>query len=378
MIMAGYEWRGEKPFQNVYLTGIVRDKLGRKMSKSLGNSPDPIDLIEKYSADGVRAGMLFCSPAGNDLPFDESLCEQGRNFANKIWNAFRLVYGWSEYVNNRPLNPTETLALRWLEARVESAKLEMENLFDRFRISEALMSVYKLIWDDFCSWFLELMKPAREEGMSRQALETVKNLFEEVLKLLHPFMPFITEEIWQSLRNRDENDYLMVAQLAGGKLPENAETVLKDMETARESVTALRGFRADKNLSFKQALPVKVKTNRPDWVSVYEPILKKLVNTESVETVETAPAGWLSVVVSGFEFLISAAGTIDIVAESQKLEAEIAYTEGFRNSVLQKLSNEKFVANAKPDLVERERQKLADADAKLATLLENLKNLRVN
>jgi valyl-tRNA synthetase len=373
MIIAGYEWRGQRPFENVYLTGIVRDKLGRKMSKSLGNSPDPLELIAKYSADGVRVGMLLCSPAGNDLKFDESLCEQGRNFVNKLWNAYRLVHGWGGQLSDRAANPTETLALEWFAQRVAEAAHELEGQFGQFRLSEALMTVYKLVWDDFCSWFLEVLKPGREDGLSREVYSRTLDLFEDLLRLLHPFTPFITEEIWNALRPRADRELLIVARLPEFASPDGAR--LRDMEEIREVVTALRAFRSEKNLAYKIVLPVAIKTRRTELFTAYLPVVQKLANVEFAGFADQSVAGAFSVVVRSHELYITAEGAVDLEAERKKLTDEIEYTEGFRRSVEAKLANEKFVANAKPELVEKERQKLADALAKLATLRESLAHL---
>jgi valyl-tRNA synthetase len=379
MIIAGMEWRkndnkkGIPPFKNVYLTGIVRDKQGRKMSKSLGNSPDPLDLIAKYGADGVRMGMLLCSPAGNDLPFDESLCEQGRNFINKLWNAYKLVGMWEANAAEAAPTPQQTLAQQWMRARLTQVQGEIEQSYTTFRLSEALMSVYKLAWDDFCSWYLEILKPAQGQGLPKAVLAEVKQVFEELLKLLHPFMPFITEEIWHELKQRNPGEDLIVAQVTDAPpLTDTHLQVIADMNVAREMATALRALRAEKNISMKQPIKVVAKDQRADFYDAYLPLIARLVNMESYAVQAHQPEGALGLVVAGRELFVPVAGTVDAAAERARIQKEIEYTQGFLESVMKKLSNEKFVAGAKPDVIARERAKQADAEAKLAALRQNL------
>lgn len=376
MIIAGYEYRGERPFKNVYLTGIVRDKLGRKMSKSLGNSPDPLDLIEKYGADGVRVGMLLCSPAGNDLPFDESLCEQGRNFSNKIWNAFRLMQSLSEQIDDAPQSPIEILALRWLGARLDEAALATERLFEQFRVSEALMTVYKLTWDDFCSWFLELIKP-QENKISLSAYNETILYFERLLQLLHPFMPFLTEEIASCLRERTGDECLATSQMWTPQ-PPSAE-ILKEMTEVREITASIRALRAEKNLSMKNPidLTVCVQNGETKFFQTYAPILTRFTRARSLDLTKEKPGGAYPLVVLSYELFIQGEGenVFDAEAERKKIQEEIDYTRDFLKGVDAKLSNEKFVQNAKPDVLARERQKKQDAEARLSVLQNSLNNI---
>ncbi len=370
MIIAGYEYRGELPFKNVYLTGIVRDKQGRKMSKSLGNSPDPLDLIAKHGADGVRTGMLFSSPAGNDLPFDEKLCEQGRNFSNKIWNAFRLVKGWEVSQSPSPSN----LGIQWFEAKLNSVIAEVLDHFTKFRISDALQAVYKLIWDDFCASYLEIIKPPFGEPIDQVTYEATIVFFEKLMCLAHPFMPFITEEIWQDIRERKEGDSICVANYPiEGKIDTQ---ILADFEIVFELVTKIRETRNQKQISLKVALPLAVKTVNIDKYQALESIIQKLGNTENIEFVTENIEGATSFVIKADEFFIPLAEEIDVEAEIERLSTELAYNKGFKKSVEAKLANERFVQNAKPALVERERQKLADAESKIKAIEEALERLK--
>ncbi len=374
MIMAGHEFKGEVPFKNVYLTGIVRDKLGRKMSKSLGNSPDPLDLIEKYGADGVRVGMLLCSPAGNDLMFDESYCEQGRNFANKVWNAFRLVKGWE--VDDSLTNNNQT-AIDWFKSRFNQALVEIEDNFAQYRLSEALMATYKLVWDDFCAWYLEMIKPAYLQPVDRQTYEQTISFFEDILKLLHPFMPFITEELWHDelFGNRDEKDCCIVAQL-----PKNGEVnaqLLNDVELVKQVVTQIRNIRNNKQISPKEVLSLSVKSNSAINYSSFEPIIKKLANVDGLTNVTDKVAGAISFLAATDEFFIPFSENIDAKAEAERLQKEKEYLNGFLKSVNAKLSNERFMANAKPEIIEAEQKKKSDAEAKLRILEESLAGLAI-
>jgi len=373
MIMAGHEFRGELPFRNVYLTGIVRDKLGRKMSKSLGNSPDPLGLIEEFTADGVRVGMLLCSPAGNDLMFDESYCRQGRNFANKIWNAFRLVKGW-EVDDTLPC--TNQMAIEWFDSRFNQALGDIENNFAQFRISEALMATYKLVWDDFCAWYLEMIKPNYVDGSSlpidgETFRHTIK-FFENILKILHPFMPFITEELWHDalFGERAQLDCCIIAQLPIiGKI--NTQ-VLSDVEMVKQVITQIRNIRDEKHISPKEKLALSAKENASVRYENYENIISKLGNIGDFTIVMDKVVGAVSFMVSTDEFFIPLMDQLDPAAECARLVKDKEYYTGFLRSVNSKLSNEKFVSNARPEIVEGELKKKADAEAKLRVIEDNL------
>jgi valyl-tRNA synthetase len=369
MIMAGHEFRGKAPFKNVYLTGIVRDKLGRKMSKSLGNSPDPLDLIEKYGADGVRVGMLLCSPAGNDLMFDESYCEQGRNFANKVWNAFRLVKGWE--IDNTLENNNRT-AIEWFDNRFNQALTEIEDNFSQYRLSEALMATYKLVWDDFCAWYLEMIKPVYQQPIDSATYKSTIAFFENILKILHPFMPFITEELWHDelFGKRADNDCCIVA-----RLPYNGEVntqLLADVEIIKQLITQIRNIRNSKQISPKEALPLSIKANPTIAYMQYEPIITKLANISQLNMVDHKLSGSTSFMVSTDEFYIPLSESLDPLAETERLQKEREYLVGFLKSVNAKLSNERFMNNAKPEIIEVELKKKADAEAKLKILDEGL------
>jgi valyl-tRNA synthetase len=371
MIIAGYEYRGEKPFENVYLTGIVRDKLGRKMSKSLGNSPDPLDLIAQYGADAVRTGMLFSAPAGNDLLYDEKLVEQGRNFTNKIWNAFRLIKGWTAGAETPEENK---IAVVWFESKLNFALAEIEDHFSKFRISDALHTIYKLIWDDFCSWYLEMIKPEFGKPIDQTTLDKTINFFETLMKALHPFMPFITEELWHELNDRKENDCVITAQYPAAKSFD--QTVLAEGSLAFEIVTEIRNTRNTKNISPKDALRLLVRNGEKAPVKSFWPIIKKLSNLSSVEFVKEAPSTNLTpFLVRAIEFYIPLEGKVDTVKERESIAKEIAYNKGFLVSIDKKLSNEKFVNSAPPQVVEVERKKKADAEAKIKALEESLMRL---
>lgn len=383
MIMYGYEYRQEKPFSNVYLTGIVRDKQGRKMSKSLGNSPNPLELIRKYGADGVRTGMLFSSPAGNDLLFDIKLCEQGRNFANKIWNALRLVKSWQ--VDKTVDGETNQAAIGWFAARFNQAMIELEDHFSKFRISDALLTVYKLLWDDFCSWYLEMVKPAYGKGIDAMTYEATLKFFEKAMKVLHPFMPFITEEIWHLLRERQEDDCLIVAawptaDTSTDRMEADA-TVLSSGVTVFDAITQLRNIRNSRQISQKQALKLWIKTGTPQKYHQFGSIIRKMANIEAVDFTEEKVEGAVSFIVNAAqgqpdEFFVPLGDTIDVEEEIQKLEKELAYQQGFRQSVDKKLSNTRFVENAPEAVIAMERKKKADAEAKIAAIQEQLAALR--
>ncbi|WP_128547281.1 valine--tRNA ligase [Larkinella soli] len=370
MIIAGYEYKGREPFRNVYLTGIVRDKLGRKMSKSLGNSPDPLDLIGQYGADGVRTGMLFSSPAGNDLLFDEKLCEQGRNFCNKIWNAFRLVKGWTV---SETADPGDSrLAVRWFESRLNQTLNELEDHFGKYRMSDALHTVYKLIWDDFCSQYLEMIKPGFEQPISREIYEATIDFFERLMKVAHPFMPFISEEIWQDIRERADQESICVADFPKAGVVDTQ--LLADFELLFEVVSSVRNIRNGKQINPRTELPLAIRTGAPLRFDALQGLIRKMATVSEVSYV-TEKAEGVSFIIKGDEFFVNVAGEIDAEQERANLEKELEYTRGFLQSVLKKLSNEKFVANAKADVVERERRKLADAEAKVRALEESLSAL---
>lgn len=369
MIMAGHEFRGKKPFTNVYLTGIVRDKLGRKMSKSLGNSPDPIGLIEKYGADGVRVGMLLCSPAGNDLMFDEAYCEQGRNFANKVWNAFRLVKGWE--VSDQLENPNgQTIA--WFENRFSGALAEIEDNFRQYRLSEALMATYKLVWDDFCAWYLEMVKPAYQHPVDAETLKATVGFFERILKLLHPFMPFLTEELWHDslFGERAELECCIVADYPVAGAVDAA--LLRDVEAVKTVVAEIRNVRNTRQISPKEALPLAVKVNSSLDYQLWAGVLFKLANASGLELVNDKVAGAVSFMVGNDEFFIQLNEAVDAEAERERLNADLVYLQGFLRSVEAKLGNERFVQNAKPEVVQNERNKKADAEAKIRIIEESL------
>ncbi|MCB0815653.1 MAG: class I tRNA ligase family protein, partial [Flavobacteriales bacterium] len=367
MIMAGLEYRDAVPFRNVYLTGIVRDKQGRKMSKSLGNSPDPLDLIAKYGADGVRVGMLFSSPAGNDLLFDESLCEQGRNFSNKIWNAFRLVKGWEVVDGEQPAS--NAAAIAWMRSRVERTTVELDGLYDQFRISEVLMTTYKLIWDDLCSWYLEAIKPAYVDGASRPIDRTTHDatiaLFEEVLKLLHPFMPFQSEEIWHHLRERKEGEDLIVAEWPKGGAGD--PDLDHEMQHAFDLVTAMRNLRNERGISPKEAVALQV-IGQPPLRAAVSDLACKLANLDAIGTIERAGEGTITFLVGTTTYAVDLGGRLDAEVEAKKAREELDYLRGFLISVERKLSNERFMSGAPPQVVENERKKKADTEAKIKAL----------
>lgn len=376
MIMAGLEYQKDIPFKNVYFTGIVRDKLGRKMSKQLGNSPDPIDLMQKYSADGVRVGMLFTSPAGNDLPFDEALCEQGRNFANKIWNALRLVKSWK--VDETLAQPAHSSAAAlWFENRLNQALSLVNDHFEKYRISDALMELYRLIWEDFCSWYLEIIKPGFQMPADATTVEQAISFFDRLMRMLHPFMPFITEEIWQLLSPRKEGDSIMVAPWP--QVAEYKEEVLSDFDFAREVVIQLRNFRKEKNLPPKEELQLQVRNSgRPELNPLFESIIRRMGGLSGLEYVAEVPATAQGFVVKSTEFFIPLKASVDVEAELARLEADLKYARGFLDSVMAKLGNERFMQNAPAKVVENELKKKADAEARIQVLEEKIKALRTN
>ena len=370
MIMAGYEYIGDKPFKNVYFTGIVRDKIGRKMSKQLGNSPDPIDLIDTYGADGVRMGMMLSAPAGNDIMFDEKLCEQGRNFCNKIWNAFRLVKGWE--VDDKAAQPeTSAIAVKWFESQLDIALAETKDLFEKFRINEALLVVYRLFWDEFSSWYLEMVKPAYGSPIDGKTYEATINFFDSLLRMLHPFMPFITEELWQHIADRKDGESIMYASMP--EATEANKAIISDMDYAKEIITGIRAVRASKNISPKEQLKLEV-VNAP--VPSMEAVIKKLGNISEIAAVTTKDPAAASFMVGTTEFEIPLLDNIDVEGEIARITKDLEYQEGFLASVMKKLSNERFVNNAPAQVVEGERRKQADAEAKIKALKESLEALQ--
>jgi valyl-tRNA synthetase len=369
MIIAGYEYENQLPFKNVYLTGIVRDKLGRKMSKSLGNSPDPLDLIAHFGADAVRLGMLFTSPAGNDLPYDDSLCEQGRNFNNKIWNAFRLVKGWEVAEIAQP--ESAIVAINWFESQLSKTLLEIDDLFSKYRLSEALMAVYKLFWDDFSSWYLEMVKPPYQQPIDKQTYAATLGFFDALLKVLHPFMPFITEELWQTLEERKPGESLMMEQQP--QLASADENLIAGFDKVKEIIAGVRSIRLQKNIPNKEMLGLQI---NGEHTSDYDAVIQKLCNLTAIEKVSEKAPGSISFLVGTTEYAVPMGNLINAEEEIQKMEAEIIYLEGFLNSVMKKLSNDKFVANAKPEVVEAERRKQADAESKIVSLKEGIAGMK--
>ena len=353
MIMAGYEYEGQMPFKNVYFTGIVRDKLGRKMSKSLGNSPDPLELIDKYGADGVRMGMMLSAPAGNDILFDDALCEQGRNFCNKIWNAFRLIKGWTNAEGSIPVPEDAHLAVQWFEQRLDAASVEMADLSSKYRLSEALMLVYKLFWDEFSSYLLEIVKPAYGQPINGFIYSMVINCFERLLELLHPFMPFITEELWQQLRQREPGASLMVTRLS--ETFEVNEKFLQEFEVAKEIISNIRSIRLQKNIAMKEQLRLQVIGNHP--VEKLNPVIMKMCNLSSIMVVYNKAEGAASFMIGTTEFAVPLIDMLDIDAEINRLLAELKHKESFLQGIVKKLSNEKFVNNAPAAVIELERKK---------------------
>ncbi|MDD2192020.1 MAG: valine--tRNA ligase [Bacteroidales bacterium] len=370
MIIAGQEYRNEIPFKNVYLTGIVRDKLGRKMSKSLGNSPDPIKLIERYGADGVRVGMLMTSPAGNDLLFDETYCEQGRNFSNKIWNAMRLIKGWDVEDIAQPQH--SKIAIAWFKEKLNETILELEDDFSKYRLSEGLMKTYKLVWDDFCSWYLEIIKPQYQKPIDKQTLQETIDIFEDLMKVLHPFMPFLTEEIYHILEEREEDDYIMLAQMP--KTYQSKSTILSDFAFAQEKISAVRQVRNEKSIAQKIELELYIKETKNDNKE-FDGIITKLCNLSTIEYIKDKKEGALPIMVRTTEMFIPLGDTINKEEEIKKLVADLKYYEGFKISVSKKLQNEKFVSGAPAEVVENEKKKLSDAEQKISSITAQLKTL---
>mgnify|MGYP001634441760 FL=1 len=370
MIMAGYEYMGDMPFRNVYFTGIVRDKIGRKMSKSLGNSPDPLELIEQFGADGVRMGMMLAAPAGNDILFDEALCEQGRNFNNKIWNAFRLVKGWQVADIEQP--EYAKLATEWFDSMLAKTAEEVNDLFGKYRLSEALMAVYKLFWDEFSSWYLEMVKPAYGQPIDKVTYEKTLAFFETLLKLLHPFMPFITEELWQHIYDRQPGESIMTQTLVKD-MPYN-EALIAQFEAVKEVISGIRTIRLQKNIAQKEALALEVTGENP--VAGFGSVIAKLCNLSEIKQVETKSEGAAAFMVGTTEYAVPLGNLINVEEELKKLEADLKYQEGFLQSVMKKLSNEKFVSKAPANVIEMERKKQADAETKIAALKGSIAALK--
>jgi valyl-tRNA synthetase len=371
MVIAGYEYLGDLPFKNVYYTGIVRDKLGRKMSKSLGNSPDPIELIEKFGADGVRVGVLISSPAGNDLPFDSSQCEQGRNFTNKVWNAYRLVSSWQVRDIEQPMS--SQVAIDWFENRFQKVLIEINDQFDKFRISDALMAIYKLVWDDFCSWYLEMIKPGYEQPIDRQTLDKTKFFFEELLKVMHPFTPFVSEELWHALNERKDGEDIVIAEWPKVKAVE--EQVLTGFEKAEKIISQIRNIRKNNNIANKVKLEMYVRADATTQ-TIFDSVIVKMGNLSVFEYVSDKIQQANSFIVEGVEYFVPFGDVVDVDGEIKKLEEELGYTKGFLKSVQGKLSNERFVAGAPAQVLELERKKEADAAGKIQLLEEKLASLK--
>ena len=371
MIMAGEEYMGDVPFRNVYFTGIVRDEIGRKMSKSLGNSPDPIELIEKYGADGVRMGMLLAAPAGNDILFAESLCEQGRNFCNKIWNAFRLVQGWESTEQEQP--EVNKVAIRWFEAKLQATIVELDDLYSKYRLNEALMMVFKLFTDEFSGWYLEMVKPAYQQPIDKATYEATLGFFDQLLKVIHPFMPFITEELWQHIYERKEGESIMVASLDKAKSVVGEE-IIAAFEAVKKVVAGVRAVRNQKNIANKEQLAlVCLSANK---YATYDSVVKKMSNLSSIEVSDESPTGAIKFLVGTSEYAVPIGNLIDVEAEITKQEAELKRLEGFLIGVQKKLQNANFVAHAPEQVVALERKKQADAEQKIAAIKESIKELR--
>ena len=372
MIIAGYEYRGEKPFKNVYLTGLVRDQKRRKMSKSLGNSPEPIDLIEKYGADGVRVGMLLCSPAGNDLLYDDSLPEQGRNFANKIWNAFRLVRSWE--VDEKIEQPESSrVAVKWMEEVLKRSIHDIDLNFRKFRISEALMITYKLFWDEFSAWYLEIIKPEYQKPVDRITLNATIAILDKLLKLIHPFMPFITEDLWQLLTERKSGESIMIALMPEAK--KFNKELIADFESVKETVSAVRTVRRNKGIPLRDKLELLIRADKDSFDVDLLPVIVKMCNLSDISFVSEKQAGAVSFMVNTTEYFIPVGGALDIEGELIKLNEDLEYNRGFLATVMKKLDNQRFVQNAPASVLELERKKKSDAESKIKSLEERIKEL---
>ncbi len=372
MIIAGYEYEGRKPFSNVYLTGLVRDQQRRKMSKSLGNSPEPIDLIDRYGADGVRVGMLLCSPAGNDLLYDDSLPEQGRNFANKIWNAFRLVKGWKiDETIDQP--DSSAIAVKWMEETLKKAMAEIDSDFRKFRISDALMKTYKLFWDEFSGWYLEIIKPEYQKPIDKKTYQSTIVLLDRLMHVIHPFMPFITEEIWQLLAERKDGESLMISLMPEHKRADKG--IIEKFGAVKEIVSSVRSIRKDKNLGMRDKIELLIRAGK-DYDGYFLPVVKKLCNLSEVKFTGKKVEGAASFLVSTIEYYIPLGSSLDVEEELKKTREELEYTRGFLKSVMSKLGNERFVANAPASVIEVERKKRADAEKKIKSLEEREQELK--
>jgi len=375
MIIAGYEYRGKKPFTNVYLTGLVRDQQRRKMSKSLGNSPEPIDLIEKYGADGVRVGMLLCSPAGNDLLYEDSLPEQGRNFANKIWNAFRLVKSWEiDETIGQP--ESSSVAVKWMDEIMNKSVSEIDLNFNKFRISEALMTTYKLFWDEFSGWYLEIIKPAYQKPIDRVTYDATIEIFDKLLKVIHPFMPFITEEIWQFMIDRKDGESIMVTRMPGAMNFD--KKLIESFESVKETISAIRTVRKSKEIPVKEKLDLLIRSDKDSFDTEFLSVISKLCNLSVISFVSEKQEGAVAFMVRTTEYFIPLAGTQDVEGEIEKLEEDLVYNKGFLVSVMKKLENERFVQNAPASVLEMERKKKSDAESKISSIEERIKELRKN
>ena len=370
--MAGYEYRKTMPFKHVYFTGIVRDKLGRKMSKSLGNSPDPLELIDKYGADGVRMGMMLAAPAGNDILFDEALCEQGRNFCNKIWNAFRLVKGWE--VADTPQPEENRIAVKWFDAKLKIVNQELNDLFAKYRISEALMTTYQLFWDEFSNWYLEMIKPAYQQPIDKATFDATLRFFDTLLKMLHPFMPFISEELWQALCERKDGDSIMRQSLTVGS-PDDSDTKMEqEIEAVKQIVSGVRTIRNQRNISPKE--PLQLIATDAHTHHEYDTLIIKMAHLSGIDNSQQKPADAASFMVGTNEYAIPLGHLIDTQAEMAKLEAQLEHLEGFLNSVRKKLQNERFVANAPENVVNLERKKESDTIEKIAAIKATIGKLQ--
>jgi valyl-tRNA synthetase len=374
MIMAGMEYKNERPFEHVYFTGMVRDKQGRKMSKSLGNSPDLLELIDRFGADAVRFGILIAAPAGNDLLFDDSSCDQGRSFNNKIWNALKLVKMWEAKQSAISNQQSANFAVQWFENRLNEVKLQIDELYGQFRLSEALKIIYSLIWDDFCSWYLEWMKPPMDGSISRVDYQKTVDFFDELMQLLHPFMPFVTEEIYHQLKERTDGDDLCIKQMAQPSKP--TALVLTQGEKLKEIITAIREARVKNNIRQKETITLYIETDENESFLVFEHILKKQTNADQILLVSSPVADCLNIVVGKLKIYVQPRNVIDTSGQNEELKKELDYLKGFLISVDKKLANERFVQNAKPEVVEIERRKKADAEHKIKVIEESLATIR--
>ena len=373
MVIAGYEYRGNLPFKNVYFTGIVRDKLRRKMSKSLGNSPDPLDLIAKYGADGVRVGMLFCSPAGNDILFDEALSEQGRNFSSKIWNSFRLIKGW-EVDPNIPQPEHSRLGIEWFKAKLSEVIETMDDHFDKYRLNDALMTIYNMIRDEFSGWLLEIIKPAYQEPIDRLTLHEVSELFDEVLRLLHPFMPFISEEIWHLLKEREHGDSIMISPWPQPK--ETPAEICEKFELIKEAITGIRAIRKEKEIANKEQLRLFIVPGEKGYIPEYNQVIIKMGNISELQVTGGEISGAMSFRVNTSAYYVPLGDVVNLQEEVIKIEDELKYTLGFLESVMKKTGNERFMSSAPAKVVELERKKQTDAEEKIKMLEERLLSFR--